>query len=120
MLNLDRLGTKGDMGKTLLGSGALIFALGFVLEFYWAAPLLVLAFAWFWIWPKQIHAWLGLGIAFTLLGWINGNWWALPAMPLILSVRRDTTPMPRYLRPFWMYYPAHLAILAVMGLSVTR
>ena len=55
-------------------------------------------------------------VCLVALEWINGNAWALFAVPVIYLATRVSWSVPRLPWAFYALYPAHLAVLAVMVL----
>lgn len=92
----------------------LLFVLpGFFLEFAWVAPLLVGFWAGWWRRPSLVNgAWLLGGYAGLCL--VNGNSWALLSIPVIALAAWLEPQIPRSRRAFWIYYPAHLVVLAML------
>ena len=45
---------------------------------------------------------------------INRNLWALAALPLIFAAGQVSMRVPRIRLGFYVYYPAHLAVLWVL------
>jgi len=97
-----------------------IFATGgAVVEFWWPAIALGLACWWYFrtaSWPALACAAAALGS----LGLINGNQWALVALPVWLIASRLATPLPRMRAFFYVYYPAHLWALWGIGTLLAR
>lgn len=77
---------------------------------YWRNP-------WHWRLPKAVSALLLLVLPVCSLFFINGNFWALLAIPL-LTLARLRIPVPRTGRAFYFYYVGHLTVLT--GLSYAR
>jgi hypothetical protein len=46
-----------------------------------------------------------------LLRLINGNYWALGALPTLFISTTVNIPMPRYQWLFYYFYPVHLGLL---------
>lgn len=101
-----------ERGGLVYGLAAIgLFAVGgTVVEFWWWGLAAVVTA---WGYAKTGH-WA------TLLTWvlslaalwiINGSHWALLAIPLIFLVDRIDPPVPRSGQAFYIYYPAHLALL---------
>jgi hypothetical protein len=87
----------------LAGGGALV-------EFQWFGVLYCVAA---WLYCKR-PTWFRLSIwiaSAASLHAINHNPWALAALPLIFAVPRLHLRMPRLRHVFYVYYPAHLAVL---------
>ncbi|NVK41088.1 MAG: conjugal transfer protein TraX [Oceanospirillaceae bacterium] len=51
---------------------------------------------------------------------INGNGWALAAVPLILGATRVRLPLPRLRWIFYAYYPVHLTAIGVFQIAMGR
>jgi hypothetical protein len=105
MYFVDRGGAANIVAATLL-----FIAVGSVVEFWWFAVLYCLG-----AWAYCRHAtvarlmlWVG---ATASLAIVNGNHWALAALPLILLATHATLQLPRRQQLFYVYYPAHLAAL---------
>jgi hypothetical protein len=87
---------------------------GALVEFWWPAVALCLA-AWAYCKSPSWSA-LVMWIASTAaLYLINHNFWALAAFPLIFAAPHLRLQIPRMKAVFYVYYPAHLALL--WGLS---
>jgi hypothetical protein len=92
------------------GAVVVFLVAGAVVEFWWPALALGLA-AW---WYVKTPSWAALGcvtVSLGLLGLINGNQWALAALPVWLITSRLTTAVPRMRAFFYAYYPVHLWVL---------
>jgi hypothetical protein len=98
-------------GALRLIAAAAVFALGgSLVEFWWPAVLFGLA-----VWsytrrPSWTAAILAL-LACATRQLINGNPWALAALPLILLASRVDLRLPRWRWAFYGYYPLHLGVL---------
>lgn len=101
-----------DRGRTsdgLMFVGMLVIG-GALGEFWWPAILLCIS-VWFY---SRRPGWIGLIIwivstaAFVL---INKNYWALASLPLIFAARFFTVLIPRTKLFFYVFYPAHLALI---------
>lgn len=65
-------------------------------------------------WPLWLHA-----VSWTVLLWpINGNAWALAALPLILAAGYLQGDAPRWGSLFYVAYPTHLVALALLGAAL--
>jgi len=89
----------------LLVAGGL---LPFFVDYQWVGVALVMLG---WIAFRHRAYWL-LVFGFGGLCWVNGNGWALLAIPLVLAVARVQWRLPRWRWAFYIYYVAHLAVLA--------
>ena len=86
---------------------------GFLVEYAWPGIALVLA-----TWaaarsPRPGAADLG-AVALALVGLcllVNGNAWALFAVPVALALAWLRPEVPRLRWWFWWFYPVHLALL---------
>jgi hypothetical protein len=94
----------------LVAAGGVFIVGGAFVEFWWpgvASCLLA------WTYCRR-PSWLTLALwigAFACLYIVNHNLWALAAMPVIFAARHVKVNMPRARLGFYMYYPAHLAVL---------
>ena len=103
---------RNDVPAALLGS-ALFLLGGLVVEFSWPGMLLVVA-----VWACHAHP----GIASQLfalacvcaLWFVNGNFYALLAYPVGFAVAALRLDVPRYRWAFYVFYPAHLAVLGAL------
>lgn len=95
-----------------VAAGVLFVAGGALVEYWWFALLCVLA-AWGWCrQPTRLRlaAWI---LAVAVLGLVNGNLWALMAVPVVLLARYIMLPVPRCRWLFYAAYPVHLTMLWV-------
>jgi len=106
------LAEKG--GSLRLVAAAVVFLLGgaFV-EFWWFALAFCIAAWWYCKTASKapLMVWL---LAAASLYVVNRNLWALASMPLILAAPLVNVKMPRFRRVFYIYYPAHLAVLLIV------
>ncbi|MDR2031377.1 MAG: conjugal transfer protein TraX [Azoarcus sp.] len=104
-------------GKLRLAAAGAVFVLGGCLvEYWWSAIAFGLAV---WSYTKR-PTWTAAVIALlacATLWFVNGNLWALAALPLILVASRVDLPMPRLRWAFYAYYPLHLAALCLIRVS---
>jgi hypothetical protein len=112
------LATKGSRGS--LGIACLLFALGgLFVEFWWPAIAFGLAA---WSYCKR-PTWLAAALvilACAALWFINGNLWALVALPLLFCASYVDLPIPRWRWVFYAFYPAHLAALWLIRIPMSK
>ena len=95
---------------------AAVFLLGGALvEFWWPGVALCVGA---WLYMKHptggaLLLWLAGTAGLTL---INGNWWACASFAILAGMAYGVTiAIPRASRFFYVYYPAHLAVLVFLG-----
>jgi len=102
---------RGGAGRYALALALFLLAGAFV-EYLWMGVLCCLG-SWAFCRnanPKQALLWFLGTLSLTV---VNGNAWALSAIPLILWASRLTFHIPRCQWIFYAFYPAHL--LVVLG-----
>lgn len=101
-----------DAGRTPTAVAGFIVA-GALVEYWWPGVALVVAGVY--VFRKATPArMLALALAFAGLCAVNGNPWAVLAMPLLLALSRLPLAVPRAGRFFLLFYPAHLAAFAAV------
>ena len=94
-------------------AGLLFVSGGAVVEFWWPG-LAACLFAWAYCrrpsWGMLVLWTASLAALYV----INRNLWALAALPLIFAAGHVSIKVPRIRLGFYVYYPAHLAVLWVM------
>lgn len=103
-----------------LAGAALTFILGSaVVEFWWPAVAFGVAIWWYCKKPSYSALVMAL-MACTTLFWINGNHWALAALPVIAMARLVTLRVPRLRWVFYAYYPVHLIALLLVRIPMAN
>ena len=98
-------------GPARLGAAAAVFIVGGALVEFWWPGLAVCLLAWAYCRrPSGLTLALWIG-ALASLYVINRNLWALAALPLIFAAGQVKLNVPRGRLGFYIYYPAHLAVL---------
>lgn len=87
---------------------------GAVVEYRWFGLILCFA-AWWYCKAPGWSSCLFLLVATTFLYPVNGNFWALAAVPLMIAAPYVQFSVPRLRYAFYLYYPAHLAVLTVLA-----
>ena len=83
---------------------------GSSVEFWW--PVLAFGSAvWWYCKTPQLTALILAVVALFLLRLINGNDWALAALPVLFLSTAVNIPMRRYQWLFYYFYPVHLSLL---------
>jgi hypothetical protein len=103
------LAHRGRTRDWLLFAAVLLIG-GAAVEFWWPAILLCVGCWWYCRqpgWPA-LTLWLASTAA---LGYINHSHWALASFALIFAAQFISLPIPRAKIIFYVYYPAHLAVL---------
>ncbi|MDG2676303.1 TraX family protein [Vibrio parahaemolyticus] len=92
---------------------------GTSVEFWWPAMLFGLAV---WSYSKQPSIYTA-GIALlacSSLGFINGNMWALAALPILVSSTMFDLKVPRLRWAFYGFYPLHLGALWLIRIPMSN
>ena len=87
---------------------------GAIVEFWWPAVLFILA-ARMYFRSGRAASLVLCAVALAALYPINGNGWALGALPLPLLAPRVRIELPRLQGFFYGFYPAHLALIWVVA-----
>jgi|RifCSPlowO2_12_1023861.scaffolds.fasta_scaffold11231_7 hypothetical protein len=99
---------------------AAIFAVGGALvEFMWPAVFLVVVT---YLFCKKPNLWrfFGVFVALCSLTWINGNGYALLALPVAAVIVHHTFNLPRFQWLFYGFYPVHLAVLLLVRIPMEK
>jgi hypothetical protein len=106
-----------DRSKNLVKILALFLVAGLFVEFAWVAPALVLVWFTWWRSPRAAAA-IALVAVYVALTVVNNNFWAFGSLPIILLAGLADPQIPRWRQLFWIYYPAHLVVLAMLVYQV--
>ena len=89
----------------------LVFIIGgSSVEFWWPGITIGIA-AWSYCKKPNLFSIIILIAALTAMRIINGNYWALAALPVALSACFVSLNVPRLKMIFYIYYPLHLSVL---------
>lgn len=103
------LNEKGGFYRELLAISLFILG-GIFVEYFWFGLGYCLA-AWYCCKYRNVK-WLLVWIASALsLYFVNDNYWALAAIPIIFIATRIDFKLPRLRLVFYFYYPLHLIVL---------
>lgn len=112
------IGLLAHGGQRQSTAAVAVFVLGgSVVEYWWFALGLAIA-CWCYCQRPTVARLTVLGGAMALLWFVNGNFWALAALPLILVAPYVKLSLPRLSCFFYIYYPGHLVILVMLQISV--
>ncbi len=104
-----------------LPGALLLFALaGTQVEFSWHGLLLALSLAYFVRNGLTLASLLILAFGMLALATINGSHWGALCLPIILIASRLTLPLPRNKWLFYVFYPAHLTLIAFLAWYFVR
>ena len=109
---------KGGIANLVIA--AVVFLIGgSSVEFWWPAVALGVA-AWsYFKKPSILAVFIGF-LSCAALWFINGNWWALAVLPLILLASRVDLPVPRLRWAFYIYYPLHLSVIWLIRIPMSK
>lgn len=85
---------------------------GVLVEYLWFGVALVVAAWWYFKQPSPLRMTV-LILAWASLVAVNGNHWALLAIPVVSILSRSSLDLPRNRWAFYLYYPAHLAFIGM-------
>lgn len=109
-----------EKGGIYRAYAALVFvAGGSMVEYWWPAVAFGL-FCWCYIKTPSWWALAGALAACALLSKINGNHWALLALPLIIITINLDIKVNRSRWVFYYYYPVHLCLIALARIPMSR
>lgn len=104
--------SQAEKGRVFLAA-MLFLAAGLVVDYRWpGVGLLVSAF--YLARSPSLVAWMAISACMVGLAWINGNFYALWALPVVFLASRVNFNVQRSPWAFYTLYPAHLAVLAAL------
>ena len=86
---------------------------GFFVDYEWIGLLFCIS-SWFFCKKNSLSSFLIWCLAYLLLGIGNGNNWALLTIPLLFLATKINLPIPRIRHFFYLYYPLHLTVFALI------
>ena len=103
------LAQQSSKAKKIAGLVVLLLGGAFV-EFWWFGICFCMCAHWYCQTTsrKALFAWTLAAVSLTA---INGNLWAVASIPLILVLAKIDIKLPKFKTIFYVYYPAHLAVL---------
>lgn len=105
--------------RHLVAAGAVFVLGGSSVEYWWPAVAFGLAV---WSYTKR-PTWTAAAaalLACAALWFINGNLWALAALPALVLACRVNVRLPRLRWAFYAYYPLHLAALWLIRIPMSK
>ena len=105
--------------KNIIISLVIIFLMGAIVEYWWPALLFGIA-TWAYIKKPNIGMALLSTLACLSFGFINGNMWAVAAIPLIILMCFFKISIPRYKWFFYAFYPLHLYLLWLIRIPMSH
>jgi hypothetical protein len=108
--------------RTLAGqvcAAGVFLATGAMVEFWWSPLALGLAV---WLYCRR-PSWMAIALAAAALGgiwYVNGNPWALAAVPIVVGASGVNLNVPRLRWVFYCYYPAHLGVLWLIRIPMSK
>jgi hypothetical protein len=109
---------RGGTGRVIAAVVLLVVG-GLFVEYWWAGLGIAMA-AWSYARRPNWLALLLAALAFAGLHLVNSNWWALAALPVVVSASAVDLRVPRVRWLFYAYYPAHLAAISALRAVMAR
>jgi TraX protein len=100
---------KGGRWPTI--GACLVFVWGGALGEYWWPAVAGGLYVWAYFRKPGLGLLVGFVACVVALQLINGNFWALAALPVIAAARAWRWPLPRMKWFFYAFYPAHLSAI---------
>lgn len=97
-----------------------IFIAGGALVEYWWPAIALGVFVWMFYKKQSLVAVLLAILSCALLSTINGNHWALAALPLIMLLGKFDISFPRLRWAFYFYYPLHLTAFLLIRIPLKK
>ena len=88
-----------------------LFSFGSLLPEYWHLGTGAVIAAWYWCKYPRVSSLVLWMLPLAALVIINHNFYALLVIPLVYGSQFIDLPIPRYRHVFYVFYPAHLAVL---------
>jgi hypothetical protein len=100
---------------------ALLFFLvvGYFVEYWWVA-VSIGVFAWLFFSEKSPLFLALLIVSVFSLSYINGNYWALAALPIFYLCTLNKIEIPRLKYFFYAFYPLHLLVLLLIRIPMEK
>ncbi len=109
-----------ERGGSFHWLAAVVFVFGGSMVEYWWPAIAFGAFAWWYLKDGSPWAVLGAILSCLALTVINGNYWALAALPIIFGAAQVNINIPRLRWVFYLYYPAHLVVIALIRIPMSK
>lgn len=103
---------RRTIGSTIAASCVFIVG-GSSVEFWWPGITIGIAI-WSYCKTPSLSAIMIAVAALAATRVINGNYWALASIPIIVLACFVAVPMPRFQWTFYIFYPLHLSVLWVI------
>lgn len=98
-------------GPVSVMGASLVFVFGGALVEFWWPAIAACLFVWAYFKTPSIVYAAGFVASLLALTFVNGNFWALMALPVILVARSWRWPLPRLKWFFYGFYPLHFLLI---------
>jgi hypothetical protein len=103
----------------LVVAAAVFLVAGSSVEYWWPALSICLA-VWWYCRKPSVPALALLLASCAALWFINGNFWALAALPVVAAAAHVDVRLPRLRWAFYAYYPLHLVALWLIRIPMSK
>lgn len=98
-------------GPVCVIGACLVFVFGGALVEFWWPAIAACLFVWAYFKTPSVVYIVGFATSLGALYFVNGNFWALMVLPVILAARFWRWPLPRMKWFFYAFYPLHFLLI---------